>query len=114
MQDTIYPAVTLRRAAQLVRERLRAGFVPRVSFGGRTTWARFDRGRSAIDELPITPPEGVVIDELVFLQADEQAGTEHWHRLFGRMRKHKHRDGADSHSHVVGGPSFTNQEIVHP
>ncbi len=72
------------------------------------------RGNRLEEAGPITPPEGVVLDELAFLDADETRGALHWHRLFGRLRSHRHTAGDNLHHHVVGGPSCEKGDIIHP
>jgi hypothetical protein len=97
-----YPPSTLRAAAARVAARIREGFVPQVHTSNEHRWARLEDGR--LDTAPITPPEGMVLDELVFLAADEQAGAPHLHRMGGKLRHHRHRRGHLPHTHIPQAP----------
>jgi hypothetical protein len=105
--------LSLLAAAAIVARRLSTGFVPWIGPEGDQSWARYRRGH--IDyEGPITPPQGVVLDELAFQGENESTGVLHSHRLFGRLRQHRHKDGTQSHAHMVGGPSVQPEETIDP
>jgi hypothetical protein len=108
----VYQPASLRAAARSVTDRIRAGFQPWVGPDRKQRWARVSGSR--IEEAPITPPEGVVLDELAFLNEHQPAGALHWHRLFGMWRSHRHDNGNNAHSHYVGGPSLQAGEIDTP
>jgi len=110
--SVVYQPTYLRVAARSVTERIRAGFQPWIGPDRKQRWARVCGSR--IEEAPITPPEGVVLDELAFLNEDRPVGVLHWHRLFGMLRSHRHHGGAAAHGHCVGGPSCQPGEIITP
>lgn len=102
-----------RDVVRLVAQRIRAGFQPWLDGFGRLRWARYDKGHIT-EAGPITPPEGVVIDELVFLNTGEDKGMPHHHRLAGALRPHRHKGGHEQHRHLVGGISVQPGEIIDP
>lgn len=84
-------------ATAKVQRMLDAGFQPLVGFRDRR-WAHPDRGVAD----PITPPEGVVLDHLVYFDADEELGQLHFHRYLGARIRHRHPRGAIAHQHHPG------------
>jgi hypothetical protein len=84
-------------ATATVRRMLDQGFQPLVGFRDRR-WAHPDRGVAD----PITPPEGVVLDHLLYLDADTGAGATHFHSYLGDPIRHSHADGDRAHWHHPG------------
>lgn len=51
---------------------------------------------------PVTDPEGVVLDHLIYLDADEDLGQLHFHRYLGARIRHRHPRGYLAHRHHPG------------
>lgn len=84
-------------ATAKVRSMFEQGFEPLVGFRDRR-WAHPDRGVAD----PITPPEGVVLDQLLYLDADAPSGAPHQHSYLGSPIPHRHPDGDRPHFHHPG------------
>lgn len=64
------------------------------------TGPRWSDGQS--DGGPVTDPEGVVLDHLLYLDADEPAGELHFHSYLGARIRHVHPRGWLPHLHHPG------------
>ena len=51
---------------------------------------------------PVTPPEGVVLDHLLYLDADQPIGSPHFHSYLGGRIRHTHPYGRAAHQHHPG------------
>lgn len=66
-------------------------------------WARHDGDRLA-DAGPVTPAHGVVLDHLVYFDADEPDGELHHHSYGGARITHRHAGGTRAHLHTPAEP----------
>jgi hypothetical protein len=104
---------TWDRTVTAVGKLLEAGYVPRIEprpperFAmlreASARWARSDGDRLA-DAGPVTPAHGEVLDHLVYLDADEEAGELHRHSYGGAQITHRHQRGQAPHFHTTAEP----------
>lgn len=96
-------------AVTTVHQRLEAGLLPwqppppDPRFAGMVDpgerWAGRRPGEGLVDVGPVTDPEGVVLDHLVYVAANRPTGQPHAHDYAGALITHDHADGDAPHAH---------------
>lgn len=93
----VTPNDAISRLVARARDLLAAGWIPSVTRKGER-WLRRRGDRE--EEQMLTPADGVALDGLAILNADQGHGWPHRHLHAGQPYHHRHRGGHRRHAHV--------------